>query len=219
MASFLQLAAAATLTPGITGDSETPSSTGTSILPPEVREEMVDCLRIEPGMRVVELGCGGAADGLLSPGGRARALARLDLVDSCPARLRLARQRAAGLGNVFVHEADPADWQPLMPADRVLMHGTLTMSPAPEGLIANARRILAPGGLLGVVDLHLPWQAPGLLKWFWRRRHGRQGLHLSDEHLDELRGSFAEHWFSERPTGRSWPSLLQAPHYLFVGRR
>jgi S-adenosylmethionine-diacylgycerolhomoserine-N-methlytransferase len=219
MASFFQLAAATALTPGIARDGAPASGTRTSILPPEVREEMLDCLRIQPGMRVVELGCGSAADGLLTLGGRVQALARLDLVDSCPTRLRLARQRAAGHGNVFVHEADPADWQPLMPADRVVMHETLSRSPASTGIIANARRMLAPGGLLGAVDLYLPWQAPGLAKWFWRRRHGRQGLHLSDEHLDELRGSFAEHWFSERKADRSCASILQAPHYLFIGRR
>ena len=79
-----------------------------------------------------------------------------------------ARQRVAGRANVEVVEADATAWQPGQPADLVLLSYALSMMPSWRGVIANARRMLAPGGRIAVVDFYVSaaTPAPGL------SRHG-----------------------------------------------
>lgn len=181
------------------------------------REELLARLRIEPGMRVVELGCGTGSN-LAVLGAGVATLARFDLVDLCPALLALARERAKTYPNVVVHEADAATWQPQGKVDRVVISYALTMIPDWQRVIDNAHSMLAPGGQIGVVDFHLP--EAGLLNGFWRRWFAHDGVHLSDKHLRALRTDFPNtHWWSERRAPLPYFPLLKAPYYLFVGYR
>ena len=179
------------------------------------REELITLLELEPGMRVVELGCGtGASLGFL--GATLDGLARYDMVDLCPALLAQARRRAGERRNVAVHEADATTWSPLQAADRVLISYALTMIPDWRQAVANAHAMLAPGGLLGVVDFHLP--RGGRLNGFWRRWFAHDGVHLSAEHLTVLRESLPDHWHTERRAAMPYLPIA-APYYLFIGRR
>ena len=179
------------------------------------REELITLLELEPGMRVVELGCGtGASLGFL--GAKLDGLARYDMVDLCPALLAQARRRAGERRNVVVHEADATTWSPLQAADRVLISYALTMIPDWRQAVANAQAMLAPGGLLGVVDFHLP--RGGRLNGFWRRWFAHDGVHLSAEHLTVLRESLPDHWHTERRAAAPYLPIA-APYYLFIGRR
>ncbi len=140
------------------------------------REELITLLELEPGMRVVELGCGtGASLGFLGP--TLDDLARYDMVDLCPALLAQARRRAGERRNVAVHEADATTWFPAQAADRVLISYALTMIPDWRRVVSNAQAMLAAGGMLGVVDFHLP--RGGRLNGFWRRWFAHDGVHLS----------------------------------------
>lgn len=180
------------------------------------REEMIARLGIGPGMRVVELGCGtGSSLSIMGP--QVATLARFDMVDLCESLLSVARQRAAGQDNIAVHRADATCWQPDQAVDRVLISYAVTMIPDWYRLLANAQSMLAPGGMLGVVDFHLPDGA--WLNGFWRHWFAHDGVHLSDEHLPVLKASFAEYWVSERRAGLPYLPFLKAPYYLFIGRQ
>jgi len=179
------------------------------------REEMIARLGIGTGMRVVELGCG-TGSSLSIMGAQVSTLERLDMVDLCESLLVVARERAVGHGNIVVHRADATCWQPAQPVDRVFISYALTMIPEWQQVIANARAMLAPGGMIGVVDFHQPdghW-----LNGFWRRWFAHDGVHLSDEHLMMLKASFAEYWLSERKAALPYLPFLKAPYYLFIGR-
>jgi S-adenosylmethionine-diacylgycerolhomoserine-N-methlytransferase len=182
------------------------------------REEMIAQLGIAPGAHVVELGCGtGASLDLL--GTRAAQLARIDLVDLCPALLAVARQRAVALPQVNVVEADAAVWQPQRPADVVFLSYALTMMPDWRATLDNAWRMLAPGGRLGVVDFHLSADGSALGNGFWRRWFAHDGVHLSAEHLAALRRLFPIHSHAERRAPVPYLPGLRAPYYWFVGTR
>jgi len=180
------------------------------------REAMIERLEIPPGAHVVELGCG-TGSSLAMLGDRVAGLAQFDLVDLCPALLAQARQRAAGLTNVAVIEADATLWQPARPVDRVFLSYALTMMPDWQRVIDNAHSMLAPGGRIGVVDFHLPAAAGRLGNAFWRHWFGHDGVHLSAAHLPALRRAFPT--YSEAELRAPVPYLpgLRAPYYWFVG--
>ncbi len=182
------------------------------------REELIEELAIAPGEHVVELGCG-TGSSLQRLGSRLPGLASLHLVDLCPALLDQARQRAVGLANVQVVEADATRWQPARPVDVVFLSYALTMIPDWSAVIANAHAMLRPGGRIGVVDFHLPADANPVGRRFWRSWFGHDGVHLSAEHLPALRQRFAECRRSERRAAVPYLPGLRAPYYRFVGER
>ncbi|MDP2833116.1 MAG: class I SAM-dependent methyltransferase [Pseudomonadota bacterium] len=182
------------------------------------RDDLIAALEIPAGASVVELGCGTGSN--LAAIDRARpleSLAGVHLVDLCPALLALARQRAHGLGNITVVEADATTWQPAQPVDRVFLSYALTMMPNWRAVLVNAWAMLAPGGRLGVVDFHLPGNGSRLGNRFWRRWFAHDGVHLTDQHLRALQSLFIAPYVRERRAPVPYLPGLRAPYYLFVG--
>lgn len=182
------------------------------------RQELIERLALQPGARVVELGCG-TGSSLLRIGRSVGQLASFDMVDLCPALLNLARQRAAGYKQVRVIEADATAWQPDQPVDFVFMSYALTMIPDWSRVIANADAMLAPGGRIGVVDFHLPQAGSRLGNALWQKWFGHDGVNLSDEHLPMLRQRFTECFSSEQRAPVPYLPGVRAPYYVFVGER
>jgi SAM-dependent methyltransferase len=105
---------------------------------------------LPPDLVVADLGCGaGALTAALAPH-----VARVIGVDQSAAMLRAARRRLAGLDNVELHRAG-LESLPLPPGscDAALLVLVLTYVPAVAPVLAEAARLLKPGGRLVVVDL------------------------------------------------------------------
>ena len=189
------------------------------------RVELLESLSPGPGERLVELGAGtGRNLGFL--GERLGSLARVELVDLCPALLEQARKRTAGLPNVRVIEGDAVTYQPDGPIDCVYFSYSLTMIPNWEGALGNALAMLKPGGRLGVVDFYVsqPTPAPGLTRhgwasrWFWPRWFGHDGVHPNPAHLPALRRLLPNHALTEHAASVPYLPGLRVPYYCFVGR-
>lgn len=105
---------------------------------------------IPPDFVVADLGCGsGVASAQLAPH-----VARVVAVDSSPEMLAAARERLRGVGNVEIRDGDLAT---LPIDDRACDAGlslvTLSHLADVAAMLAEAHRIMRPGGRLVVVDL------------------------------------------------------------------
>jgi S-adenosylmethionine-diacylgycerolhomoserine-N-methlytransferase len=182
------------------------------------RDELIEALEIPAGARVVELGCGTGRNLVaIDQACSVASIAHLQLVDLCPALLAVARQRAQGIANVEVIEADATLWQPTEPVDRVFLSYALTMMPDWRAVLANAYAMLAPGGRLGLVDFHLPANASRLGNRFWQAWFKHDGVHLSGEHRRVLESLFKHPWIREGRAAVPYLPGLRAPYYVFVG--
>lgn len=180
------------------------------------RTELLQRLDTEPGQTLVDLGAGtGRSVDLL--GDDAARFARIDLVDLCPALLEVAARRCAGHGNTRLVQGDAAAYDPGQPVDRVLFCYSLSMMPDWRAALANACRMLQPGGRVGVVDFCPP--AGRIAGAFWRSWFGHDGVRLDRAHQVELCALFEPLHFVERRGRVPFLPLLRAPYYLFVGRR
>ena len=103
-------------------------------------------LGIRPGDVVLDLGCGPGAD-LPAFAEAAGAAGRVIGLDRDPSRVRAARARTAALPQVEVREGDAhACGLPDSSADRVHTDRVLQHVADPDAVLAEARRVLAPGG-------------------------------------------------------------------------
>lgn len=143
----------------------------------QVEEVATAELRIEPGMRVLELGCGTGDD--------SRALAELvgptgEVVgiDASEAMITVARRRTDGTGlPVTFHVGDamqldlPTDSFDAVRCERLLVH-----VPDPAGVLGEMVRVTRPGGRVVVVDVDMdcmPLDLPRLDRDLLRRAvHG-----------------------------------------------
>ena len=182
------------------------------------REELLQLLDRQPGMRLVELGGGtGGAIALLAD--RLPQLASVELVELCPALLRIARERHRGCANVRCVEADVTTWRPPSPADRVVLSYAITMIPDWRWAIDSAVAMLAPGGLLGVVDFHVSGAHSPLARALWTRWFAHGGVRLSPDHLPSLRARLETVACVERRGAIPYLPGFAAPYYIFVGRK
>jgi arsenite methyltransferase len=111
----------------------------------------LDDLALAPGTRVLEIGCG---TGAISRALAARAeIGEVVGCDPSPRLLARARELAAGLDGLSFTEGDGRT----LPFgdggfDAVVVHTVLSHVPGPEGVVAEAFRVVRPAGALAVFD-------------------------------------------------------------------
>lgn len=189
------------------------------------RAELVEAIALQPGEHVVELGAGtGRNLGFFSEAQRVQG--RFTLVDLCTPLLQQARARWFAHPQVEVVCADAAEFAPAEPVQVVMLSYALTMMPAWRAVLANAQRMLAPGGRIAVVDFYVSAArpAPGLRRHaalsraFWPRWFAHDGVQLDPHRLDDLCARFPRHSLVEDQHAVPYLPLLRVPHYRFVGR-
>jgi len=111
--------------------------------------------RIEPGMTVLDLGCGAGTD-LLVAAQMAGADGRVIGVDMTRSMLERARAsaRVMGIANAELHES-LIESLPLADAsiDIVISNGVIDLVPDKEAVFAEIDRVLRPGGRLQIADV------------------------------------------------------------------
>lgn len=126
------------------------------------RRRAVELLAPEPGQRVLIVGCGTGADLPHLPPGLS-----ITAVDITPDMVERTRRRALELGRAVdarVMDASALDF-PDAAFDLVLLHLIVAVVPDPRGCIAEAARVLRPGGRASVLDKFVPeGRRPSLLR-------------------------------------------------------
>jgi S-adenosylmethionine-diacylgycerolhomoserine-N-methlytransferase len=163
------------------------------------RRRLVEGLRVERGMRVLDVGCG--------TGHNLPALARVGAdvtgIEPSPAMLREVRQRVARLQLRTALDERPYGshqaWRGA--ADRIVFSYSLSMIPPWRDALESARRDLRAGGRIGVVDF---LDAGDRLT-----QVGLSSSHvfLGGERLSALRQMFPRH-VAEVRRGLSWRYFL-----------
>lgn len=188
------------------------------------RSRMLRALALRAGQRVVELGAGTGRNAEyiadVVPG-----LQSLTLVDLCPALLEQARRRAARWPNCRVVEADAATYRERN-VDRVYLSYALSMMPDWRGVLDNALAMLAPDGLLGVVDFYVSEARPprgyvthgAWTRRFWPWWFAHDGVHLHGQVLRRLHERLDLEFLHEGRAPLPWLPGLTVPYFIFIGR-
>jgi S-adenosylmethionine-diacylgycerolhomoserine-N-methlytransferase len=180
------------------------------------RSELMAGLSLPPRARLVELGAGTGSN-LDRLGDRVGEFDSVELVDLCPSLLERARARAARFPNVRVIAADACGYRPDAPVDCVVFSYSLSMIPDWRSALGNAVEMLRSGGQLAVVDFMPPPPTRWLMRAFWRRWFGHDGVRLDDAHVAALRQVLPLHEFVAGSAPVPYLPGLRVPYYRFLG--
>ena len=173
---------------------------------------LAECLP-ETGGTLVELGCGTGSN-LAYLGDRRTRLWRAWGVDLCPSLLAQARGR--NWPEVTWIEADATAWRPPLPVDAVLCSYSLTMIPDWFAAVDNALAMLRPGGVLAVVDFHVPRERC-FARTFWPWWFGHDGVHPNPDLLPYLRRRLPGARVCEGRAAVPYLPGVHVPWFSFVG--
>lgn len=181
------------------------------------------------GIVWVDLACGtGANTENFQASLQDGSIAHVYLVDLCRALCGVAKRERGekyGLDKVHVVHGDVTNeaLEGLPEAgtvDLVTISYSLVMIPDWKKCIANAKRLLRPGGIMGVADFTVAPDQSSLSKMFWTRTFESDHVYLSADHLPTLREEFTElesgHGYGTLPYT---PFFLKAAYYHFVGKK
>lgn len=192
------------------------------------RDQLFDSVPAFEGGVWIDLGAGTGANAFRL-GDRLSRFDRVYLVDLSPSLLDVARRRAEanGWSNTVVVEADACTFVPPEgQADLLTFSYSLTMIPGWHQALLHARSILAPNGIIGVVDFTVARKHPDpgrrkqwwLARQFWRTWFERDNVFLTAEHPQLLQALFEPLHFSEHLASVPYLFGLKASYYLFIGR-
>lgn len=153
---------------------------------------------------------------------------RIYLLDLCVPLCAVAqRDRADKYGNTKINviHGDATDFDNKeLPAagtvDLVTISYSLVMIPDWRKAIANAQRLLKPGGMICVSDFTIAPDQVGFMKSFWKKTFAQDHVYLDEAHLVTLYQTFdvveAEGAYGTLPYT---PPFLQAAYYHFCGTK
>jgi len=193
------------------------------------REELWAALPRPEGGVWVDMG-GGTGANIENFGESISTLKKVYLVDLAPSLLRVANDRfkKRGWQNVSTVEADATTWTPEEgQVDVVTFSYSLTMIPDWFAAIDNARRILKPGGTIGVVDFYVGRKYPPaqlkrqgwLSRSLWPPWFATDNVFPSPDHLPYLMNRFEPQKISENRNRMPYVPFLKTPWYWFVGNK
>lgn len=154
---------------------------------------------------------------------------RVVVADLCQPLLDVCRERVShrGWNQVEPVLADVTTYDPGEPVDLVTFSYSLTMIPDWFRAVERARAMLAPGGVIGIVDFYVSrkyvpanrvrhgWLTRSLIPvWF-----ATDNVHPSRDHLPYLESRFETVRLDEARAAIPYVPLLKAPYYRFVGRK
>mmetsp|Transcript_10051 Transcript_10051/g.25834 ORF Transcript_10051/g.25834 Transcript_10051/m.25834 type:complete len:257 (-) Transcript_10051:98-868(-) len=151
------------------------------------------------------------------------------VVDLTPSLVKVAKKRVEDNGwggkvNVILGDATDPKLEGLPAAgtvDVVSISYAVTMIPNWRDVLANASRLLKPGGHICVTDFTLDGQNQwGVSKRFWKYLFSTDHIHLSEEHLQHLQEHFEQTFLQvSYGTFPYVPPLLKCPYYAFIGKK
>lgn len=154
---------------------------------------------------------------------------RVVVADLCQPLLDVCLERVQhrGWSQVEPVLADVTTYDPGEPVDLVTFSYSLTMIPDWFRAVERARAMLAPGGVIGIVDFYVSrkyvpanrvrhgWLTRSLIPvWF-----ATDNVHPSRDHLPYLESRFETVRLDEDRAAIPYVPLLKAPYYRFVGRK
>jgi S-adenosylmethionine-diacylgycerolhomoserine-N-methlytransferase len=183
------------------------------------REALVRSLPLTPGATWVDLG-GGTAHNLQLAGEPLRALRAIYVVDLTPSLLAVAQRRVEqqSWSNVCLVRGDATSVPlPSGVADVVTCSYALTMIPDWRAAVAEAIRLLKPGGTFGSVDFYVSTQHSRVTQTLWPWWFAHSHVYLNEAHLVHLRQSFAQTDLHEGRTRLPYLPMSSVPWYRFTG--
>lgn len=182
------------------------------------RRELIAQLDLHSDARVAEIGAGTGRTAEFF-GKRLAGLGQLDLVDVCPSLLARARDRFRASPNVRIIEADALAYRPATALDCVYFSYSLSMMPDWRATLRHALSLLAPRGILAVVDFGLPPDNGWLERSFWKAWFSHDGVRLHAEHVPALLSATRRQTLRWDGRGVPYLPLLKPPFYTFVGHK
>lgn len=195
------------------------------------REELYKSIDVPEDGVWVDMG-GGTGSNLECIGDDIRKLKKAYVVDLAGSLLEVAskRMKDRGWDNAEAVEADATTWTPPEgQADVVTFSYSLTMIPDWFDAIENARRILKPGGRIGVVDFYVSRKHPDEDKrrhgWptrsFWPVWFASDNVFPSADHAPFLHRRFEAERFDECSARVPYFPMpwWHVPYYRFVGKK
>lgn len=204
------------------------------------REELVAEVAEQHGTGGIWVDMGGGTGANLEMLGDTAVMsfAKIYIVDMCGPLLEVAKKRCEehGWHNVVLVEDDATTWVPdegYGQIDVITFSYSLTMIPDWFAAIDHATKLLAPGGIFGVVDFYISRKYPAegnkFHTWFqrllWPTWFQIDDVRLSSEHMPYMSRRFAKLHLVEMLVSLPYMGLLhflglpKVPVYRFIGRR